>query len=101
VARIHFALGRAALAEGRIEEARQAFERVVEGRVERLWEPIPYVRSLALLARLEEEAGDTDAARRLYGRYLDHWGGGEIDREETRAAGRRLAALDGRHRKAA
>ena len=54
VARIHFTLGRAALAEGRLDEARRAFERVVNGGTERLWEPIAYVRSLALLAQLEE-----------------------------------------------
>jgi tetratricopeptide (TPR) repeat protein len=95
VARIHYALGRAALADGKVEQARWAFERVVDGGMQRLWEPIPYVRSLALLAKLEEEAGNAAAARRFYARYLDHWGGGEIDTETVGTARERLAALGG------
>ncbi len=95
VARIHFALGRAALEEGRTEEARRALARVVHGGLERLWEPIAYVRSLALLARLEAEAGRTEEARSLYTLYLRHWGDGEIDTTEVAAARERLAALGG------
>jgi tetratricopeptide (TPR) repeat protein len=99
--RIHFALGRAALEEGRVDEARRALERVVNGGTERLWEPIAYVRSLALLARLEEAAGHTERARRLYAQYLDHWADGEIDTDEVGVARRRLAALGGRLPRAA
>jgi tetratricopeptide (TPR) repeat protein len=94
-ARIHFALGRAALEEGRAEEARQAFARVVHGGLERLWEPIAYVRSLALLARLEADAGRTEEARRLYSLYLEHWAQGEIDTAEVERARKRLEALGG------
>jgi serine/threonine protein kinase/tetratricopeptide (TPR) repeat protein len=94
-ARIHFALGRAALEEGRPEEAREAFSRVVQGGMERLWEPIAYVRSLAFLARLEAEAGRVEDARRLYTLYLRHWGKGEIDNAEVATARKRLAALGG------
>jgi serine/threonine protein kinase/tetratricopeptide (TPR) repeat protein len=94
-ARIFFALGRAALADGKPEEAREAFSRVVNGGMERLWEPVAYVRSLAYLAWLEEEAGRTEEARRLYALYLDHWGEGEIDRAEIARARERLAALGG------
>jgi serine/threonine protein kinase/tetratricopeptide (TPR) repeat protein len=99
--RIHFALGRAAFADGRIEEARKAFERVAHGGMERLWEPIAYVRSLAFLARLEEEAGRMDEARRLYALYLEHWEKGEIDRAEVSDARERLAALGGQLTEAA
>jgi tetratricopeptide (TPR) repeat protein/TolB-like protein len=95
-ARIYFTLGRAALEDGKPEEARQAFDRVVGGGMERLWEPVVYVRSLAYLARLEELAGRTEQARRLYALYLDHWAEGEIDRAEIAAARERLAALGGR-----
>jgi hypothetical protein len=94
-ARIHFALGRAALEEGRPEEARQAFARVVHGGLERLWEPIAYVRSLALLAHLEAEAGRTDEARRLYTLYLGHWASGEIDTAEVARVRQVLSALGG------
>ena len=100
-ARIHFALGRAALADGRPEEARQAFARVVDGGLERLWEPVAYVRSLALLAGLEADDGRTEEARRLYTLYLDHWATGEIDPAEVAGARERLAALGGRLPRAA
>jgi tetratricopeptide (TPR) repeat protein len=94
-ARIFFALGRAALADGKPEEAREAFARVVNGGMERLWEPVAYVRSLAHLARLEEQAGRAEEARRLYALYLGHWGESEIDLAEVAAARERLAALGG------
>ena len=55
--------------------------------------PVPYVRSLALLAALEEKAGRTSDARRLYERYLSYWKSGQIDREEVARAGQRLASL--------
>jgi serine/threonine protein kinase/tetratricopeptide (TPR) repeat protein len=99
--RIHYELGRAALAEGAVDEARQAFQRVVDGGVERLWEPVPYVRSLALLAELEAQAGRADRARELYGLYLDLWGDGTLDRAEVAAARKRLASLGGRQGAAA
>ncbi len=99
-ARIHFALGRAALEDGRLDEARQAFERVANGGMERLWEPIAYVRSLALLAQLEEKAGRLDEARRLYSLYLDLWADGEVDRAEVARVHERVAALGGRTAKA-
>jgi serine/threonine protein kinase/tetratricopeptide (TPR) repeat protein len=99
--RIHFALGRAAIADGHSDEARRAFDRVVNGGMERLKDPIAYVRSLALLAELEEKAGRTDEARRLYSLYLDHWADGEIDRSEVARAREGLAALGDRPAKAA
>jgi hypothetical protein len=55
--------------------------------------PIPYVRSLALLAALEEQSGRSADARRLYERYLGYWKDGQIDRAEVARAGQRLAAL--------
>jgi hypothetical protein len=53
------------------------------------------VRSLALLARLEAEAGRTEEARRLYTLYLGHWATGEIDTTEVAGVRERLAALGG------
>jgi len=55
--------------------------------------PIPYVRSLALLAALDEKAGRTADARQLYERYLGYWKDGQIDRAEVARAGQRLASL--------
>jgi hypothetical protein len=51
------------------------------------------VRSLALLAALEEKAGKTTAARKLYERYLGYWMDGQIDRKEVARAGQRLAPV--------
>jgi len=93
--RIHYTLARVALEGGEAGQAREELARVVTGGVERLWEPLVYVRSLGTLARLEDEAGHTDEARRLYERYLNHWKGGEIDRAEVARASARLASLGG------
>ena len=54
---IQYALARTALAEGREKDARQALASVVEAGPRRVVTPIPYVRSLALLAALEEKQG--------------------------------------------
>jgi tetratricopeptide (TPR) repeat protein len=93
LAEINYDLARAALASGRREEARRALREVADAGLGRLDLPLAYVRSLALLARLEEEAGRPAEARRLYDRYLACWKDGQIDREEVARAARRLAAL--------
>jgi tetratricopeptide (TPR) repeat protein len=90
---IQYSLGRAALAEGDDEAARSAFAFVVEAGPRRVTTPLPYVRSLALLANLEEKQGKVPEARRLYERYLSYWKHGQIDRVEVARAGQRLAAL--------
>jgi hypothetical protein len=51
------------------------------------------VRSLALLASLQDKAGRTPDARKLYERYVGYWKDGQIDRTEVARAGQRLAAL--------
>ena len=51
------------------------------------------MRSLALLAALEEKQGRAADARRLYERYLGYWKDGQLDRAEVLRAGRRVAAL--------
>jgi len=90
---IHFALGRAALAAGDEQAARKAFAFVVEAGPWRVGSPIPYVRSLALLAALEEKQGRPSEARGLYERYLGYWKHGQIDRTQIARAGQRLAAM--------
>jgi tetratricopeptide (TPR) repeat protein len=90
---VQFALARAALADGREKDARKALEYVVAAGPRRIGTPIPYVRSLALLAGLEEKQGRPVEARRLYERYLRYWKHGQIDRAEVVRAGQRLAAL--------
>ena len=90
---LQYDLARAALAAGDGEAARRALASVVDGGASRVFAPIVYVRSLALLATLEEKRGRAADARRLYERYLAYWKDGEIDRAEVARAGRRLAAL--------
>ena len=90
---IQWALARAAQRAGRADEARRALARVVDGGPGRVFCPVAYVRSLALLAALEEKAGRPAEARRLYERYLRCWKDGRIDRAEVARAGQRLAAL--------
>ncbi len=88
-----YALVRAALASGDGVEARRALTEVVQAGPARVLAPVPFVRSLALLAGLEEKAGRIAEARRLYERYLGYWKDGQIDRAEVARAATRLAAL--------
>jgi hypothetical protein len=90
---VQFGLARVALADGRDKDARKALGYVVEAGPRRVVTPIPYVRSLALLAALEEKQGRPNEARGLYKRYLSYWKHGQIDRAEVARAGQRLAAL--------
>jgi tetratricopeptide (TPR) repeat protein len=90
---IRYALAQAALAEGQPEKAREHLRAVVEAGPARVMTPVPYVRSLALLASLEEKEGRAEKARKLYERYLGYWKDGQIDRAEVARAGQRLAAL--------
>jgi hypothetical protein len=82
-----------ALEAGELEQARRALVEVVKAGPARVMTPVPYVRSLALLASLEEKAGRAVDARALYERYLRYWRDGQIDRAEVARAGQRLAAL--------
>ncbi len=93
---IQFALARAALAAGDEAQARQALARVIDSGPRRIGTPVPYVRSLALLAKLEEKQGRASEAGKLYERYLTYWKHGQIDRSEVARAGQRLAALRAR-----
>ncbi len=90
---VQFSLGRAALAAGDDDGARKALAYVVGAGPLRIGTPIPYVRSLALLAALEEKQGRVPEARKLYERYLSYWKHGQIDRALVARAGQRLAAL--------
>ncbi|HXY39346.1 MAG TPA: tetratricopeptide repeat protein, partial [Vicinamibacteria bacterium] len=90
---ILYDLARASLAGGDARAARGALERIVDSGADRVLTPVPYVRSLALLASLEEKTGRTEEARSLYRRYLRYWQHGQIDCGEVARAGQRLSAL--------
>jgi tetratricopeptide (TPR) repeat protein len=93
---VRFVMGRAALAGGDADGARDAFGKVLEAGPSRVYRPLDYVRSLALLAQLEEKAGRPTEARRLYERYLGYWKDGQIDCDDVARAGQRLASLKSR-----
>ncbi len=90
---LQYSLARAALAVGDDAQARRALTRVVEAGPSRVLAPLAFVRSLALLAALEDVAGRAAEARRLYERYLGYWKDGQIDRTEVARAAARVAAL--------
>jgi tetratricopeptide (TPR) repeat protein len=90
---IRYALARTALEAGDVEKARKALVEVVKAGPARVMTPVPYVRSLGLLGRLEEQAGRITEARALYERYLEHWGKGQLDRDEVAKVRKRLALL--------
>jgi tetratricopeptide (TPR) repeat protein/TolB-like protein len=90
---VDYARAQAALAAGDEDAAREALERVTGSGPKRVGAPVPYVRSLALLAELEEKQGRVAEARKLYERYLRYWKHGQIDRAEVARAGQRLAVL--------
>ncbi len=90
---VQYSLARAALAVGDSDGARRCLKSVLDAGPARVLTPIRYVRSLALLAALEEKQGRATDARRLYERYLGYWKSGQIDRAEVLRAGQRLAAL--------
>jgi hypothetical protein len=94
--RIRYALAQAALDAGEPDTARKALVEVVSAGPTRVMTPLPYVRSLALLASVEEKAGRTADARKLYERYVGYWKSGQIDRADVAKAGQRLAALEPR-----
>ena len=90
---VQYALARATLAAGDDAAARHCLKSVLDAGPARVRAPICYVRSLALLAALEQKQGRALDARRLYERYLGYWKNGQIDRAEVLRAGQRLAAL--------
>jgi tetratricopeptide (TPR) repeat protein len=91
-AQIWFALGEAHLGAGNATEARDWFERIVNGPYERALRPIEYVRSLYHLAGIAEGSGDAAKAVEYYRRFLGYWGDGEIDRDKVEVVRRKLRA---------
>jgi Tfp pilus assembly protein PilF len=93
---IQFSLAKAALASGDEAQARKSLSKVIEAGPRRIGTPVSYVRSLVMLAQLEEKEGRAAEAGKLYERYLQYWKHGQIDRAEVAKAGQRLAALRAR-----
>jgi len=83
---IWYSLATAHRLSGNDGEALGWYQRIVESREERLYEPLRYVRSFYYLGKLREAEGDSEGAREGYQRFLDHFENGEIDRDLVREA---------------
>jgi Tfp pilus assembly protein PilF len=70
---VWFDLGRAYLAGGQLEQAREMFTRVVERRLEHIYFPVQFVRSHHFLAQIAKQAGDDAGARRFQSDYTGFW----------------------------
>jgi serine/threonine protein kinase/tetratricopeptide (TPR) repeat protein len=86
---VWFALGSAYLAAGRDSEAAAQFQRIVES-ISRTDVPFEYVRSLYLLGHIADRQGDREKARAFYGRFLEYWADGDIDRDRVAEARKKL-----------
>ena len=78
---IWYSLATAHRLSGNDSEALGWYQRIVESREERLYEPLRYVRSFYFLGKLHEAEGDSEQAREGYQRFVDHFESGEIDRD--------------------
>jgi tetratricopeptide (TPR) repeat protein len=88
-----FALGQAYLSEGRPKDAAPWFQKIVDSNLERLFLPIPYIRSFYYLGTIRELSGDTAGAREAYRRFVGYWQDGTIDRDKVAEAERKLQTL--------
>ena len=88
-----YASAAAYLAAGNLAEAQARFEKIVASGAQRTEYPVEYVRSWYLLGQIAERQGARDKARDSYGRFLDYWKDGDIDRDRVADAQKRLAGL--------
>ena len=87
---IRFDLGTAYLAAGNDTEALVQFQRIVDGGIQRIWNPIEFVRSLYHVGQIYERRGDRERAKAFYRRFVQYWGDGDIDRERVAEARKKL-----------
>ena len=87
---IRFDLGSAYLDAGNHTAALARFQRIVDGGIQRIWNPIEFVRSLYHLGQIYERAGERVKAREFYRRFVEYWGEGDIDRERVAEARKKI-----------
>ena len=85
-------LAKAYLGAGEVDKAVPLLQKITESGWSRVYRPVIYVRSYALLGQLALERGDLDQARAYYQRFLDHWADGEMDRDRVAQARRIVGA---------
>jgi tetratricopeptide (TPR) repeat protein/DNA-binding winged helix-turn-helix (wHTH) protein len=88
---IWYSLAQAYLAVGEESKAAEWFERITESTTERLYWPIPYVRSFYFLGKIHEQQGNELEAREFYRRFYEYWKDGDLDRQRVAEAGRKMA----------
>jgi tetratricopeptide (TPR) repeat protein len=76
--RLHYLLGVAYFETSDLDRAETSFLEGLE-QAGRVYDPIATVRSLWYLGRIYESRGDETRARQYYQRFVDYWGGGDID----------------------
>ncbi len=86
------ALGTAHLRAGRLDQARQNFERVAGSGARHLLAPVVYVESLYQLGQIAERQGDIGQAREHYARFLSYWADGDLRRDWVADAQKKIAA---------
>jgi tetratricopeptide (TPR) repeat protein len=89
-AEVWFTLAEAQLAAGNTAAATSLFQRIVDSRIERVYQPIHYVRSFYFLGRIADQSGDRAKAREHYARFVGHWKDGDLDRDRVAEARRYL-----------
>jgi hypothetical protein len=52
--------------------------------------PIEFVRSVYFLGQIAERQGERDKARAFYGRFVEYWGEGDMDRDRVADARKKL-----------
>jgi tetratricopeptide (TPR) repeat protein len=87
---IWFDLASAYLAAGDLAQAEQRFQRLIDS-TEWLAFPVQYVRSLYFLGQIAEKRGDLPKARAFYQRFVDAWGGGDIDPARVAEARKKIS----------
>jgi len=88
---VWYALATAHLAGGDDAAAADVLQRTTSCGIERFSDPVSFVRAHYLLAQIYDRRNDPARARELYSRFLDFWGGGELDRAWVDDARRKVA----------
>lgn len=83
---IWYALAQAHLAAGDRNAAARWFQKIVDNSVERIYDPVRFVRSHYFLAQIADQRRDTAKAKELYARFVEYWGDGDMDRERVSTA---------------
>jgi tetratricopeptide (TPR) repeat protein len=86
---IWFSIGSAYLAADEHAKAEEWFQRITESTLERIWWPVPFVRSFYFLGKIHEDRGETEKACEYYRRFYEYWKDGDMDRERVEEAKRK------------